>query len=45
METLQIVVREIPADLWFKFKAKTALERSTIQAELAKAISQYLKSA
>ena len=45
MERKQIVVREMPVDLWSKLKAKAAIDQSTLQAELAKAITHYLKSA
>lgn len=40
--TKQIVVREIPADLWKRFKLHTVANDLTIQVAVAKAIEQYL---
>ncbi len=41
--TKQIVVREIPVDLWKRFKLHTVAHDLTIQAAVAKAIEQYLQ--
>jgi hypothetical protein len=45
VETKQIVVREIPVDLWRKFKQRAVAEDHTIQTAVTKAIELYLKSA
>ena len=42
-ETTQIVVRQIPADLWKRFKVHTVQNDLTIQVAVAKAIEQYLQ--
>lgn len=43
--TKQIVVRQIPIDLWRKLKAHAAIEGATLQDTVTKALEQYLKSA
>ncbi len=39
----QIVVRQIPADLWKRFKVHTVQNDLTIQVAIAQAIEQYLQ--
>jgi hypothetical protein len=41
----QIVVRKMPTALWQQLKIQAAIEGSTLQATIEKAIEQYLKSA
>ena len=42
MDKKQVVVREMPVDLWRKVKICAAVEDVTIQVIVAKAITQYL---
>ena len=43
--TKQIVVRQIPVDLWRKFKVQAAADDITLQAALVRAIQQYVEAA
>lgn len=45
LATKQIVVRQIPVDLWRRFKVQAAAEGITLQEALAKAIHQYVTAA
>lgn len=42
-DTTQIVVRQIPADLWKRFKIHTVQNDLTIQVAVARAIEEYLQ--
>ncbi len=44
-ETTQIVVRQIPVDLWRRFKVQAAAEGITVQLAMTKAIQQYVTAA
>lgn len=44
-ETKQVVVREVPVDLWRQLKIRAAVDGATLQATVTKAIEQYLKTA
>lgn len=43
IETKQIVVREVPVDLWRQLKIRAATDGTTLQATLTKAIQQFLR--
>jgi len=43
-ETKQVVVRDIPVDLWRQLKIRAIAEDRTLQATLTKAIEHYLKT-
>jgi plasmid stability protein len=48
METEQrtaVTVREVPTDLWRRLKIQAAIEGTTVQVQVAKALEHYLKSA
>ena len=45
METKQIVVREVPVDLWRAFKIRAVQDNQTIQDALVKALQTYLSQA
>ena len=45
MPTKQIVVREIPVDLWKRLKLHAVGKNETLQTTLVKAIENYLESA
>jgi plasmid stability protein len=40
-----VTVREIPIALWRQLKVRAAVEGTTVQATVAKAIEHYLKTA
>ncbi len=42
-ETKQVVVQRMSTELWKQLKVRAAAEESTLQATLAKAITQYLQ--
>ena len=42
-EMKQVVVQKMSVELWRQLKVRAAVEQSTIQHTLAKAIEQYLK--
>jgi len=44
-ETKQVVVREVPVDLWRQLKIRAAVNGETLQATVTKALEQYLKTA
>lgn len=41
--TKQIVVREIPADLWRQLKIRAAEKEQTVQQTVTEAFEQYLQ--
>ena len=43
--TKQVVVREVPIDLWRQLKIKAATDGETLQATVTKALQHYLKTA
>ena len=43
-ETKQIVVKNVPVDLWQRLKIRAAVDNATLQATLARAIEKYLSS-
>lgn len=43
VETKQVVVREVPVDLWRQLKIRAATDGTTLQATLAKAIEHFLR--
>lgn len=41
-DQIQIVVRQVPKDLWRRFKVQAAAEGITLQVAVQQAIKQYI---
>jgi hypothetical protein len=40
-----VTIRAVPIDLWRRLKLQAALEGTTVQVQVTKALEHYLKSA